>query len=155
MMRTAVIVIATAVLLAGCALQRPQSGDGQALLDQRQQAFRAALEARDAERMAALFSENAVLHVANMPPIEGRRAIHRFYQRVFGFLAASNAVIEHTRVADSGDLAYSIGSVRNTFEGADGPVSYAGKYLLIWSRSGHDWTIDVYSISSNQPDPSR
>lgn len=48
-------------------------------LDQRQSESFAALEARDADTTAALFADEAVVHVANMPPIEGRSAIREFY----------------------------------------------------------------------------
>jgi branched-chain amino acid transport system substrate-binding protein len=118
--------------------------------EKRQDEFLAAMAARDADRVAAMFADDAVLHIAGMPPIAGRAAIHRFYGNMFGFLSASSATPESLHV--SGDMAYGTGHSSNEFRGADGPVSYAGKYLLVWKREGSEWFIAAYSISSNQPD---
>jgi ketosteroid isomerase-like protein len=124
-------------------------------LGQRQGELFAALAARDADRTAALFADDALLHVAGMPPIQGRIAIREFYSNVFGFLSASSATPEMTHISDSGDLAYGVGRVANAFRGPQGPVEYAGKYLLVWRKLADDWVIVLYGISSNQPEAAR
>jgi uncharacterized protein (TIGR02246 family) len=151
------VFAALAVLLAAaCALRGPASADEAAMaLEQRQRALFAAVAARDADAVAGLFSESAVLQVAGMPPVEGREAIRRFYGRLFGHLSASSASAAETRVSTGGDLAYSFGATSNEFRTADGIASYAGKFVLVWRLEEGEWNIAVYSISSNQPDKSR
>lgn len=151
-------IAAVGLLLAtSCAHQPPIAATAAAAhpataaLEERQAEFFAALAARDADRVAALFSDDAVLHVANMPPVEGRAAIRQFYGRMFGFLSASSATAETTQVSESGDMAVSIGRSANEFRGPEGPVEYAGKYVLVWRRLAGDWRIVLYGISSNQP----
>ncbi len=155
--RMPAMVLTVVTLASAACAQRPvnsglPAGDR---LHQRQADFLAALSARDLEQTVAHFADDAVLHVANMPPVQGREAIQRFYGNVFRFLSASDPVPELTRVADDADMAYTTGRVTNTFAGPDGPVEHTGKYLLVWERRGGDWAIVVYSISSNQPDPAR
>lgn len=152
------IALAAAALLVGAACaHRPATLDDaeRQRLEQRQTDFLAALSARDLDRTIAHFADDAVLHVANMPPIEGRSAIHQFYGNVFRFLSATEPQPEMIRISRGADMAYSPGSVTNVFEGEQGPVEHTGKYLLVWERRDGDWSIAVYSISSNQADPSR
>jgi uncharacterized protein (TIGR02246 family) len=122
----------------------------EATAEHAQAAFFAALAERDAGSTAALFAEDAELHVAGMPPVTGRDAIGVFYARLFGFLDASAATPGPVHVATAGDVAWGTGAVRNTFTGAQGTQAFDGKYTLVWRRIDGDWRIAVYSISSNQ-----
>jgi uncharacterized protein (TIGR02246 family) len=151
------VLVAFAVTLTTICVPPPASAqdDSREALDRKQAQLFAALEARDAERTAALFADTATLHVANMPPIHGRDAIRKFYGNMFGFLSASTAVPETTHVSSGGDMAYSIGRVTNQFRGPEGPVEYEGKYALVWVKAGNDWMIELYSVSSNQADTRR
>jgi ketosteroid isomerase-like protein len=156
---------AAATLTAACATGRgtPDATAGTATdataarmsLHAQEAAFLAALAQRDLDRTASFFADDAVLHVANMPPLQGRAAVHRFYGNVFQFMQTSAPASELVRVAASGDLGYSMGRVTNVFAGEGGPVEYAGKYLLVWERHGSEWRIATYSISSNQPETRR
>jgi ketosteroid isomerase-like protein len=124
-------------------------------LEQRQSEFLAALSARDVERTMAHFADDAVLHIANMPAIQGRAAIGRFYENVFRFLAASDPMAELTRVSSGGDMAYTVGRVTNTFAGEQGEVEHTGKFTLVWERRDGEWWVAVYGISSDRPDTPR
>lgn len=124
-------------------------------LQQRQDGFLAAMGARDIEVATAYFAEDALLQVANMPQIQGRDAIHRFYGNVFRFLRESTPTLEMTRESAGADMAYSVGRVRNVFEGEQGRVEYSGKFLLVWEKREGGWEIAVYSISNDSQEPSR
>jgi len=146
----------TLLLGAACAHQPPLAdGAERQRLEQRQGEFLAGLSEQDLERTTALFADDAILHVANMPPIRGRDAIRQFYGNVFRFLTASAPEPETLRLSSGGTMAYSTGGVTNVFEGEQGPIENVGKYLLIWERRDGDWSIVVYSVSSNQRDESR
>jgi ketosteroid isomerase-like protein len=141
-----------ALLVTGCAGTPPGAIDpSRSLLLQREVQLFEAVAARDADRVAAHFAADSRLHVANMPPVEGREAIRRFYRNLFRFLAASAASPETAHVSASGDLAYTTGSTSNRFRAGDGTVEYAGKYVLVWTRHEGDWQVAVYAISGNEP----
>jgi ketosteroid isomerase-like protein len=120
-------------------------------LELRQEAFFDALRTRDPSAIQGFFTEDAVLHVANMPPVEGREAIGRFYENLFRFMLGTRAAPERLDLAPGGGMAVGAGSTRNEFQGPEGPVSYSGKYLLAWKRVDGEWFIAAYAISSDQP----
>jgi ketosteroid isomerase-like protein len=155
-MRVVAIVIAAVVVLTSACVHRapPDAADGGSVA-QRQSAFFMALSAKDVDATVAFFTDDAVLHVAGMPPIEGRTAIRQFYGNLFRFLSATTATPETLHVSRSGDLAYSTGRTSNEFQGAQGPTAYSGKYVLAWTRDGGNWAIALYSVSSNQSDAAR
>lgn len=153
----AVGIAALAVVLATACAHRPAivvevEREG---LQQRQSSFLSALSAKDVEQTTAHFAEDAVIHVANMPPLQGRSAIRQFYGNVFRFLSASAATSEMMRVSSRADMAYSVGRVTNVFEGEQGPAEYTGKYLLVWEKREGEWLIAIYSISNNRPEANR
>jgi uncharacterized protein (TIGR02246 family) len=148
--RTLWPVAVTLMLATGCAPASPSIEAEREQLELRQASFLTALAAKDAEATAAHFAEDAVVHVANMPPMRGRDAIRQFYGNVFRFLSASEPTPEVTRVSSGADMAYSVGRVVNAFEGEQGRVEYEGKFLLVWEKHDDRWLIAVYSISSNQ-----
>jgi ketosteroid isomerase-like protein len=124
-------------------------------LEARQTSFFEVLSARDLERTTEHFAADATVHIANMPALSGRDAIGRFYGNVFRFIRESTTVPEMIEMSQSGDLAYSTGTVSNAFDSADGRVEYSGKYLLIWKRVSGEWLIAHYGISNDHPDPAR
>jgi ketosteroid isomerase-like protein len=121
-------------------------------LNRRQDALFDALSARDPDRAASFFADDGVLHVAGMPPIEGSVAIRRFYGNVFRHLTRSTAVPLSTHVSASGDLAFGTGVTVNEFNSPEGPVEYEGKYVLVWKMTAGEWWVQLYGISSNQPE---
>jgi len=153
----AISLTAMAVLLGAACAHQPPLADGaeRQRLEQRQSEFLAGLSEQDLERTTALFGDDAILHVANMPPIRGRDAIRQFYGNVFRFLTASEPEPETIRLSSGGAMAYSTGSVTNVFDGEQGPLENVGKYLLVWEWRDGDWSIVVYSVSSNQRDEGR
>ena len=126
------------------------AGDS-ANLEARQQAFLAALGARDAEAVAEYFAADGVLQIANMPPVEGRDRIRELYRNLFNFMETGEVTAERLQIAASGDLAYSLGGTRNAFRTEEGLAEYVGKYLLVWEMRGDEWFVVVYSVSSNAP----
>jgi uncharacterized protein (TIGR02246 family) len=140
------LLVATLAALPACAITHPGP-------EQRQAEFFAAIADRDADRTASFFADDAVLQVANMPPVEGREAIRGFYGNLFGFLSASSATPERLEVAASGDMAWSIGESRSTFRRPDGELSYTGKYALVWRKQDGAWRVALYAISSNERSP--
>jgi len=119
-------------------------------LGQRQDAFLAALSAKDLEQVLAHFDDDALVHIANMPPIRGRDAISQLYGNVFRFLRSAEYRPDFIRASNYGEMAYSAGSVTTVFNGQEGPVEYAGKFLLVWAQRNDEWFAVAYSISNNR-----
>lgn len=145
------------LLAGGCAAPGPEAAaeavepERERLLE-RQDAFLSALDAGDVAATVEHFAADAVLHVGGMPPVEGRDAIGAFYGNVFRFMTASAAVPETTRISSGGDMAFSRGSVSNTFQGEGSPMEFSGKYVLVWEIRGEGWSIVVYAVSDDAPD---
>jgi uncharacterized protein (TIGR02246 family) len=138
------------VVLAGCVPGSEFRGEApDSLLEDRQAEFTSALEALDAPRFSALFAEDGVVHVAGFEAVEGREAVAAFYRRVFGFMDGSQVLPGPVRVSQSGDMAYATGATANQFRGPDGPVTYEGKYLVVWRQVDGDWRIGAYSLTGN------
>jgi ketosteroid isomerase-like protein len=154
---TLALVLALAWAIAGCGTQAGTGGvPAPAPADDftgRQAGFLAAMAARDADRIATYFTEDAVLHVANMPAVRGAEAIGAFHGNVFRFMTSTSASIERYRISEAGDLAYTLGRVANTFGGPDGPVEYEGKFFLAWERRGGEWRVAVYGVSNDRAAP--
>jgi ketosteroid isomerase-like protein len=140
----------------GCAAEEgggPGVGnEAPAALEDRHAEFLAAMASLDADRVGAFFADDAVLQVANMPAITGGEAIREFYRNVFGFMAATEATTEILRGSEADDIGYASGSTANEFRGPDGPVRYAGKFLVVWRKVGEEWRVAAYAISSDAPE---
>jgi ketosteroid isomerase-like protein len=152
-MRSIIAAAGAMLLAAGCVPQRAPEIDGarmqHELVTQRQAEYFAAMAARDADSIAAMFAESAALHIASMPPVEGREAIQRFFARMFGFLSEASATPERLVISAGGDMAYGTGKTFNEFRSPEGQVTYGGKYALIWEKLGDTWFVALYAVSSN------
>jgi ketosteroid isomerase-like protein len=142
--------LAGIVSLAACVHAVPGAATPprEALLH-RQASFLEVLAARDADRAALYFAEDAVLHISDRPPVEGRDAIREFYSGVFRFLAASTSTTQHVSASRGGDMAYATGRVVNVFAGQQGQMQFTGKYLLVWERRAGEWYVVAYTLSSD------
>jgi uncharacterized protein (TIGR02246 family) len=150
-------VLLAGSVLAGCSPGEEDTGpqtrevfQARQALEARQAQFLSAMADRDAEAVAGHFAPDAVVHVAGMPPLQGREGIGRFYGNVFDFLEASNVVPAALHLSHAGDMAWGHGETRNEFRGPEGPVSYGGKYLMVWRKVDGNWLIAAYGISSDQ-----
>jgi uncharacterized protein (TIGR02246 family) len=118
-------------------------------LEAAQAAFVAAMEARDAEALAALFAHDGVVQVAGMPEFRGRDAIAGLYRNLFGFLVESLPEPEPLVRAGEGGLAYGTGRVTNIFQGPDGTERHQGKFVIVWAQTPEGWRIAAYAVSSD------
>jgi ketosteroid isomerase-like protein len=144
------------LLTVGCGQPPSASLDAEwPLLLERQGDFLEAMASRDVDGIASLFTEGAVLHVVNLPPVEGRDAIVQFFGNLFGSLTASHAEVEETHMSAGADMAYSFGKTTNHFQRGEGIQSYGGKFALVWVKIEGEWVIVLHSVSSNQQEAAR
>jgi uncharacterized protein (TIGR02246 family) len=151
------LIVTTGMLLLTACTSTPSISpvQAQAELQQRQAGFLAALGSKDAAKVAAYFTEDAVMHVANMPVVKGRRAIETFYGNIFRFLSDSTSTPEVLQLAGSADLAYAHGAVTNIFEGQQGRTEFPGKYLLVWKKAGELWLVAAYGVTADRAEARR
>lgn len=99
----------------------------------------------DFARIAACYTEDAQMLVANMHEISGRAAI----ESVFKFTAVQGHTLEFTtqELEVHGMAALEIG--RYTRRRKDGSAFDRGKYMVVWKRVKDEWLIhrDMFSTS--------
>lgn len=94
--------------------------------------YQAADRAGDHATIAALYTDDAVIHPANEPAVRGRAALDAYF--------AENSAPQdvtfttaHIGISEAGDLAYEVGTIASP----DGP----GKYLTVYRRTDAGWRI--------------
>lgn len=91
-------------------------------------------EARDAQAIADLYTEDARVIAPGAAPAEGRAAIAAFWAAAME--GTKSARLETLSVQPAGDLAFEEGVVQLTAN--DGRQS-AERYLVVWKRVGRRW----------------
>ena len=118
-----------------------------------QQAIRAAtstletsFNAKDVDKILALYTENSVFMPPNKPLLRGRDSLKQFYN---GLLNGGSKDLKMTPgdVAGHGPLAYESGS----YSMINGTVPDRGKYLFIFRNTNGNWKIEYTSWSSDLP----
>lgn len=125
--------------------------DAKAAVEQAEEAVLAAFQAKDAERLATHYTEDATVMMAGQAPASGRQAIA---ESLGGFMKDPNFSIDFTndatQVAGSGDLAYTRGSytVSYTHPQTKQKTSERGSYVSVFKRGADgQWKV-VEDIAS-------
>ena len=98
----------------------------------------AAAVARDVDRVASFYAEDAIAYPPGEPVAVGRAAAKKVWATYFAdpTFAISWKTL-HAEVSKSGELGYTSGTYEASYKGADGkPVSEKGKYLCAWKLQG-------------------
>jgi ketosteroid isomerase-like protein len=96
--------------------------------------FMKAFEARDAQAIGELYTEDARVIAPGAPPAEGRESIVAFWKG--GMEGTKSVRLETLSVESAGDLAFEEGVVHLT--ALDGSES-SERYLVVWKRIGRRW----------------
>lgn len=159
--------LALAIIVGGCEPPEPEPGmatagdQAQVDVEAEEQAIREAdaamLEAAragDAEGFADAFAPDGRLLFPYAPAAEGREEIRAKTEADFqtpGFEV--EWTVESIAVAESGDIAYSIGSYTLGMETPDGPMEDEGKFLTVWEKVDGEWKAAADMIATDQPPP--
>lgn len=151
-MRSRSVASLPIAVLAGCLLcacSAPESRQPQDLAEQMQAAdaeFSAAFAAADAQALASLYTEDAML----LPPggdfVSGREAIQGFWQAVMDAgVAEARLTVEEAE--GLGDTAWEVG--RYALHDAAGALIDEGKYIVIWKSTDAGWRLhrDIWNSS--------
>jgi ketosteroid isomerase-like protein len=154
--RKSAVVVAGLMVLAGCAKTSPPADTAadEAAIRAVNPAWFAAHKAGDADALAALYADDAVLNIPGVPAIRGRAAIREaFVSDIAGMRAAglANNQGASPEFGVSGDLGWEW----NTFTVTDaaGATVDEGKYVTVYARRGGKWLIVRDIWNSDRPPP--
>lgn len=128
----------------------------EATLDSLGNEFETAVENNDPAAIAAQYTEDAVLLPPGEERIEGRQNIERNNAEWLNAdsTASITLTIDRLEVAESGDLAYEIGTAQVSGTTPEGEAwEDTGKYLVAWEKVDGQWLIAADSWSSDAPMP--
>jgi len=118
-----------------------QTAAGQ--IEKARQQFEQALNMGDAEMVARMYTERAVVLPPNADMIEGREAIQNYWRSVIR-AGLRNLSARSVRIDEyGGEAAREIGRFTVDAPGPrdrTGPVE--GKYVIVWRKSGDEWRHD-------------
>ena len=109
-------------------------------------ALESSFNAKDVDKILALYTDNAVFMPPNKPLLRGRGSLKGFYD---GLLTGGSKDLKLTvsDVAGHGPLAYESGS----YSMVNGTVPDRGKFLFIFRNMAGTWKIEYTSWSSDLP----
>jgi len=140
---------AISLFLLSLMLSAPaQAGEPRMHIEQGVAQWVAAFNAGDGTAVANLYTEDAALFPPGGPRVDGRAAIQAFWQGAIdsGMKADELRLVE---VDANGDMAGEVGIFTLSVPGENGPTKVAGKYIVIWKRSGHTWQLhrDIWNTN--------
>jgi uncharacterized protein (TIGR02246 family) len=156
------VTLWAALALAGCAAEAPPPVEPPDTRDADEAAIQAAVEewstaaqAKDAEKFASFYTEDAVLMMESAPDVHGITALREAMGGMmqdphFSLSFAADNVV----VARSGDLAYETGSYTLTLSDPEGnPSTQRGHYVDVWRKSADGtWRVAVDVPVSDPPE---
>ena len=136
-MNTLFLLSATALVLAasGCAPQVDVEAEAAAIRAAEDEALEIA-QAKDAERWASVYADDARVFPPNALLVTGKEAIRTLFAELFaspGF--EIDWEVTRVEVSRAGDLGYVVGTHKVTVNDAEGnPVTDRGKWIAIWKK---------------------
>ncbi|MEO8216259.1 MAG: nuclear transport factor 2 family protein [Acidobacteriota bacterium] len=142
-----VIALTVSVLTSGCASTGTIAGkDAMSRLDQ---SFTEAVNAANADAVAALYARDAVFLPPNTAAIDSPEGIREFWKTMLGSMPGARLELMADESESSGDMGYERGRYR--LLGADGSEMDRGKFLQIFRSRNGQWELTRDMFSSDLP----
>jgi uncharacterized protein (TIGR02246 family) len=146
--------IAIGLVLVVCATS-VFAADVKQMIRQKEDGFEAALRAGDADAMAAMYAENAVLMPPNAPAAKGKAAIRGYWAGLLSTASKSDLRLTIDDVSVSGDTAVERGAWKVMVTPKDGSADFndGGSYVIVWQNRGGKWQAmsDIYNSEKPLP----
>jgi len=149
------LVLATVLVLAanGCGPQVDVAAEEAAIRAAEDEALKIA-QAKDAERWASVYADDARVFPPNALLVTGKEAIRKLFAELFaspGF--EIDWEVTRVEVSRAGDLGYVVGTHKVTVNDAEGnPVTDRGKWIAIWKKQADGtWKCIEDIWNSDQP----
>lgn len=113
------------------------------VIDTARAAYWAAHENGDADALADLVTEDAILWAPGMEEVRGRSAIRAAAQAMFTALRVTAFEIDSRELTVHGELAYELATYSETlaYEGTE-PSPVRGRYMIVWKREDDgQWSV--------------
>ena len=154
-MKKLFLVLATVLVLAasGCAPQVDVEAEAAAIRAAEDEALEIA-QAKDAERWASVYADDARVFPPNALLVTGKEAIRNLFAELFaspGF--EIDWEVTRVEVSRAGDLGYVVGTYEVTVDDTEGnPVTDRGKWIAIWKKQADGtWKCIEDIWNSDQP----
>jgi uncharacterized protein (TIGR02246 family) len=126
-----------------------RADDARSTAEMMNQAWLAAHTAADFDRLAALYTEDAILMPAGGEPVRGREAIRRFFAEDFKYIPRRSITLKSLRVEASGSVLVDSGEYR--YDGIDTegkPLHITGNYNTVMKKTDGKWhtAIDIWNV---------
>jgi len=112
----------------------------------------AAVDTRDAARVAPYYAADGLFLVPNVPRAHGREAVQAVWAQL---LSAPNLELAWTptsiEMAQAADMAYEVGSYRLAMDVPNGRVEDDGKYVVVWRKTAEGWKVAADIFNSSRP----
>ena len=143
------IVYALCFLILSCAAPQEDSSQISEGISKTNEAFMSAVANGDAAKVAAQYTDDALLMAPNADLVTGKQEIQNMMQ---GFVDAGiNGInLESTEIEGIGNMAFEVGKYTLS---VDEQVIDNGKYIVIWKKVGEDWKLHRDIFNSNVPLP--
>lgn len=111
-----------------------------------------AIEARDVDAVVEFYAEDGRVMPPNAEPAIGRDSVRGVWSAILELpgldMSFEPAIV---KVAESGDIAYTIGNYQMHYDGDQGRVLDSGKYIDLWEKVDGEWKVRADMFSSNLP----
>ena len=146
--------LAVALVVAATSAGRSEEAgtdSARAAIEQANTLFSEAIARGDAQAIAKLYTEDAILLPERGELVKGRQAIGEFWKTAMDG-GVKSVTVTTLDVGGSGDLAHEVGTVLLTLQ-AEGrpPATASAKFVVVWKREADGWKIhrDIW----NDPPP--
>jgi len=145
--------LAVALVVAATSVGSEEAGtdSARAAIEQVNALFSEAIARGDAQAIAKLYTEDAILLPERGEMVKGRQAIGEFWKTAMDD-GVKSVTVTTLDVGGSGDLAHEVGTVLLTLQ-AEGrpPATASAKFVVVWKREADGWKIhrDIW----NDPPP--
>lgn len=139
------VALAALVVCAVLAPERASAATDPAL-DAITVQFAAAVNAKDAGRVAAFYADDAVMMAPNEPMIRGRAAIEKRYRSEFE-AGITGLILRPMDSVANATIAFEAGTSTVGLKSSSGTELASGKYVVIYKNVGGSWKIayDIYT----------
>jgi ketosteroid isomerase-like protein len=111
-------------------------------------AWQAAVEAKDANRIASFFAEDALAMYPKPAPTAGRGANRVAWAEFFRRPNATHPIsTERVTISVSGEMGWTLGTFAAAYDEPGGRATGEGLYVAVWRKAGTRW--EIVALSAN------
>ena len=114
-------------------------------------AFEEAVRKGDTDRLASLYTKDAMAFPPDGPIVKGRESIKELWGGVIRDLALRDVSLRTLDLELAGDTAYEVGEAELRLEPPSStPTTVGLKYVVVWKREGGRWQLhrDIWNAKA-------